>query len=360
MRASYNASIPRSAIPLKHAKFKCLLVIDLPTKHGISCTHLIRIKMKILITGAFGNIGQKVIHILLDKSYQVVCFDLENKKNREVAEQFAARVNVVWGDITNEQQVCNVISDVDAVIHMAALLPAVVDRNPALGEKVNVGGTKNIISAIKQSDKQPQLIFCSSISVHGNRAPSDPYPIQVDQAFHAGDTYAGHKIACEKLIKEAGINATVVRIGACIDADSELAGSAKEMIGFLLSVNPECRFEYIHPKDVALALANAVNNPSAIGNTYFLGGGKGCQGVWKDLTEIIFGALGIRNLPATKFSKATYYTEQMDTKAAQEVLNFQVHTLQDYKNEMDEKFKLLRIVLWPFRPLIKKWICSLA
>lgn len=317
-------------------------------------------KMKILITGAFGNIGQKVVHILLDRCHQVICFDLDNKRNREAAARFANAVEVVWGDITNQQQVIEEVADVDAVIHMAALLPAVVDRNPALGEKVNIGGTKNVIAAIQQSAKQPQLIFCSSVSVHGNRSPSDPHPIKTDQAFNPGDTYAGHKIACEKLIQAAGIKATVVRIGACIDADSELAGGAKDMIAFLLSVNPDCRFEYIHPKDVALALANAVGNSKAIGNTYFLGGGKDCQGVWKDLTGIIFGALGIRNLPATTFSKDAYYTEHMDTKAAQEALNFQIHTLQDYKNEMDAKFKFLRLLLWPYRPLIKRWICSLT
>lgn len=316
--------------------------------------------MKILITGAFGNIGQKVIRILLDKDYQVVCFDLDNPSNRQIAAALDDHIETVWGDITDEQQVSEAISQVDAVIHMAALLPAMVDHNPALGEKVNVGGTKNVIAAVKVSKKQPQLIFCSSVSVHGNRTADDSFPISVDQPFDAGDTYAAHKIACEQLIRDAGINATVMRIGACIDADSELAGSATDMIRFLLSINPRCRIEYIHPKDVALALANAINNPQAIGNTYFLGGGAECQGVWRDLTGIIFGALGIGELPVHNFSKMAYYTEHMDTAEAQRVLRFQVHTLQDYNNEMYAKFALLRKSLWLFRPLLKRWLLSLA
>lgn len=316
--------------------------------------------MKILVTGAFGNIGQKVIDLLIERSHQVVCFDLDNENNRKASAKFGSRVDTLWGDITNQQQVIEVIADVDAVIHMAALLPAVVDKNPALGEKVNVGGTQNVIAAIEQSPKNPQLIFCSSVSVHGNRRPDAPAPIKIDEPFNPGDTYAGHKISCEKLIQAANINATVVRIGACVDAESELAGGLKDMLRFLFSVHADCQLEYIHPKDVALALANAVGNNEALGHTYFLGGGSTCQATWSDLTDIIFGALGINNIPKNLYADAPYYTAHMDTSDAQRVLNFQRHTLNDYRQEMYDKNRLPRILLWPFRPLLKRWICSLS
>lgn len=316
--------------------------------------------MKIVITGAFGNIGQKVINILLAKQHELICFDLDNPTNRKAAEKFSATTHIVWGDITNQTQVNDVIADADAVIHMAALLPAVVNKNPALGEKVNIGGTQNVINAIAQSAKAPQLIFCSSVSVHGNRLPSAVHPITVDEPFNPGDTYAGHKIACEQLIRAATINATVVRIGACVDADSKLAGKLADMIRFLLSVNVNCRLEYIHPKDVALALANAVNNQAAIGNTYFLGGGRDCQTRWIDFTNIIFGAIGINNIPADVYADAPYYTEHMDTTDAQQVLSFQHHTLADYRAEMYQKSRLARVLLWPLRPFIRRWICSLS
>jgi len=315
--------------------------------------------MKILVTGAFGNIGQKVVHILLQKKHSVACFDLDNESNRQAAKQLGDQVEVIWGDITNAQQVNDVIANVDAVIHMAAILPAVADRNPALGEKVNVGGTKNVIAAIAQCEKALQLIFCSSVSVHGNREPSDSYPLTIDTPFKANDTYAGHKIECEKLIRASEVNATIVRIGACIDADSELAGGIKDMISFLLSINPDCRLEYIHPKDVALALANAVNNADAFGSTYFLGGGPECQATWGAFTPLIFGALGIHDLPAKIFLRGGYYTEYMDTREAQRVLQFQKHTLRDYEREMNQKYRFLRVFFWPFRLLIKRWICSL-
>jgi nucleoside-diphosphate-sugar epimerase len=316
--------------------------------------------MKVLITGAFGNIGQKVIQAVLDKNYQVICFDLNNAANQAVSDGLGNRVETVWGDITSSEQVAQVVARVDAVIHMAALLPATVAKNPALGEKVNIGGTKNVIAAIQACEMPPQLVFCSSVSVHGNNGPDDPHPRTINDPFHAEDQYAGHKIECERLIRESGIAATVVRIGACIDANSDLVGDPRDMILFLLSINPDCRLEYIHPKDVALALANAVNNPDAMGKIFLLGGGPSCQTTWREFTPMIFGALGIHNLPPDIFSKQSYYTEFMDTAEAQRVLQFQHHSLVDYRNEMAEKHKLTRRLLWPLRPLVKYWITSLA
>ena len=57
--------------------------------------------MKILVTGAFGNIGQKVIDLLIERSHPVVCFDLDNESNRKASAKFGSRVDTLWGDITN-------------------------------------------------------------------------------------------------------------------------------------------------------------------------------------------------------------------------------------------------------------------
>ena len=111
---------------------------------------------------------------------------------------------------------------------------------------------------------------------------------------------------------------------------------------------------------MALALANAVGNAKAAGKTYFLGGGAQCQSNWGDFSGIIFGALGIYNLPREWYRKDAYYTEYLDTAEAQQDLQYQQHVLSDYIGEMNAKFRLYRIVLWPFRLLVKRWLRGLA
>jgi len=316
--------------------------------------------MKVLLTGSFGNIGAKVVKELLKQKHDVTCLDLKNPTNEKVAKQFGRKIKVVWGDITNAQQVADEVKKVDAVIHMAALLPASVDLNPALGKKVNVGGTQNVIDGIKASGRDIQLIFCSSISVHGNNMPSDPYPRRIDTPFKKNDEYAGHKIECEKLIDASGITATIGRIGACMDADSDIGGDPKESLQLLYRVHPDCRIEYVHPHDVALALVNSVGNKAAYNKKFFLGAGENGQTTWSAYASIIFRALGLGDAPKHLFGDDPFYTEFMDTEEAQKVLQYQTLTLKDYQREMNQKFKWARISITPFRPLVRFFLYSMS
>ena len=54
--------------------------------------------MRVLVTGAFGNIGASTLHELIDEGHQVRGFDLDTKRNRETARTFGGRVEAVWGD----------------------------------------------------------------------------------------------------------------------------------------------------------------------------------------------------------------------------------------------------------------------
>ena len=314
--------------------------------------------MKVLLTGSFGNIGEKVVKELLKQKHEVTCLDLKNPTNEKVAQQFKSKVDIIWGDITNAKQVSDAIAEVDAVIHMAAMLPATVDLNPALGKKVNVGGTQNVIDGIKASGDDKQLIFCSSISVHGNNLPSDPFPRMIDTPFKKDDDYAGHKIECEQLIDASGITFTVGRIGACMDADSDIGGDPKESLQLLYKVHADCRIEYVHPHDVALALVNAVGNEAAYNKKYFLGAGEKGQTTWSAYASIIFRALGLGDAPKELFGNEPFYTEFMDTKEAQKVLQYQTLDLDDYQREMNKKFKLYKLLVLPIRPLVKYFLYS--
>lgn len=325
--------------------------------------------MKILLTGPFGKIGYRVIEALLAKGYNPVCFDLDTALNRKTARDFLSRreasnrITVIWGDITNLQSVVNAVSGVDAVIHNAAIIPPMSDVNPALAYKVNVSGTQNILSAIQQSDKKPQLVFPSSISVHGNNELDSLYPRRITDPLRAEDPYAGHKIECERMIEEAGnqwgLRWTIVRIGACMEGRNPMdTDNGDEMIQMMFRVSAKARIEYVHPKDVATAMANAVNNPQAIGKRFFLGGGKSCQTLWGDFNSIFLVAMGCKAFPSDVFGTQGYYTDWMDTEESQRVLKFQQHSLDDLRTELWKKFFWIRPFLFPVRPLIRRYLIS--
>jgi len=315
--------------------------------------------MKVLLTGPFGKIGYRVIEALLAKGYQPVCFDLDTKANRKTAKAFGDRITVIWGDICNPKSVADAVKGVDAVIHNAAIIPPMSDVNPALAEKVNVGGTQNIIAAMQQSPAKPWLIFPSSISIHGNHLPDSKPPRRITDPFHAEDCYAGHKIKCEELIDKSGLNYVIVRVGACMEGRNPMdTENSEEMMQMMFSIAAKCRIEYVHPKDVATAMVNAIYNPAALGKKFFLGGGKSCQTFWGDFNSLFLVAMGCKPFPPEVFGTQGYYTEWMDTEESQRVLQFQHHTLEDYRAELDQKFKWLRPLLFPVRPLISRYLIS--
>ena len=155
--------------------------------------------MKVLLTGAFGSLGSLVIGELLDQRHSVLAFDVPTKTTKKVARAFDAdpNVEIVWGDIRDASQVAALVRRVDAVLHLAALIPPFSETDPERAYAVNVGGTKNILRAIQHADRPPLMVFSSSISVFGPRGKGAPL-CTPDDDIAPTDHYSGHKIECER------------------------------------------------------------------------------------------------------------------------------------------------------------------
>ncbi len=52
--------------------------------------------MKVLLTGAFGNVGQSALEELLRQGHRVRCFDLRTKANERAAHCYGDRIEVIW------------------------------------------------------------------------------------------------------------------------------------------------------------------------------------------------------------------------------------------------------------------------
>jgi UDP-glucose 4-epimerase len=117
--------------------------------------------MKVLLTGAFGNVGRYAIDALLEEGHAVVAFDLATPRSRKAAAGIDPRVSVVWGDLTDPASVGPALDGVDAVVHLAALVPPLVDRAPALARRVNVDATRSLIALMERSPTARRLVFAS-------------------------------------------------------------------------------------------------------------------------------------------------------------------------------------------------------
>jgi len=304
--------------------------------------------LKVLLTGAFGNVGLSTLKELLKRDHEVSVFELNNRRNRKIAKNFKAKIQIFWGDLRNKEDVEKVIMGQELVIHLAAIIPPLADKKPDLAESVNVEGTINILNAMKKSPSKPKLIFTSSIAVYGDRR-HDPM-IKLTDILNPskGDFYAITKITAENLIKQSGINYAIFRLTYITSIDK------LEMDPLMFHMPLDTCIEICDTKDVGLALVNAIECEDVWDETYNIGGGKSCRTTYREyINEMmeIFG-LGRNFLPEQAYEDKDFHCGFMDTEKSQRLLQYQNHTLQDYYNDVKKKIGSKKYFMY----LIKRFV----
>jgi len=305
--------------------------------------------VKVLITGAFGNLGLMCVEQALSMGHRIVCFDLDTRANRRTADSYADRVDAVFGDLRNASLVHDAVEGVDAILHNASVLPPVTEDSPGLAHEINVTACKELIAAAEASPRKPVFVFPSSVTVFGVAQVGEAPRTSTDPV-HPTDNYTRHKIAIEEALEAASIPWVVLRVGVSVDART--LSTDRDTFRQLLAVRPDNPFEYVHPKDVALAMCRVASSPEARNRTLLVGGGPSCQITQRDFLGTAFDALGIP-LPVSCHGREPYYTHWMDTTESQALLQFQRHDFADYREEMGARLRPVRIGLWPLRWLAR-------
>ena len=211
--------------------------------------------MRILITGAFGNIGKAVIEEASKRHHEVIVFEIENKKTRKDARKYREKIkDVFFGDIRNFEDVKKAVRECDAVIHLAAIIPPVSKKHRELTMDVNYGGTVNLINAIKETKRTIPFIFTSSASVMGPTQLQNKLVDRNDPLVITGN-YEESKIKCEEFLKENADNYLIFRLAGVLPTFSALSFmSALPFLEELFDMHPDMRLEMIMAADVATAL----------------------------------------------------------------------------------------------------------
>jgi len=282
--------------------------------------------MLVLITGGAGRLGINVGKAFIKGGFQVRVFDLDTPGNRSNVKRLGRKTEVYWGDITSPDSVQEALKGVNAVVHMAGILPPIAYEQPELAYLVNVGGTRIIVEHLKQMDTPIPFIFTSSVAAFGP-TPNVTKPLCPEEHdANPKGAYGETKLQAEDIIKESGIDYVILRLTATMYLNFSVS-DLKRM--FTVPLNN--RVEYCHPDDTATAIFNAVKNFDSVkGNILVISGGPEERMLYKDMIRRILGVMGLPVPPARKFTREPYYLDWYDTTKSQRLLNFQHRSFADY------------------------------
>ncbi len=313
--------------------------------------------MKILLTGAFGNIGQATLETLISRGHSVRCFDVPTKRNQQIAKRWRQRpVEIQWGDLREIEDVRRAVADRDVVIHLAFVLPTLsatgvsAEDEPAWAHEINVGGSHNLIRAMEEQSPKPKLLFTSSLHVFGQTQHLPP-PRRVTDIVAPAEHYSRHKMEVERMVHESGLSWAIFRLGAALPVQAIFDPA-------IFDVPLDNRIEFVHRLDVARAIANALETDEVWGKLWLIGGGPRNRYIYRDMAAKILDALGVGMLPDAAFTQTPYPTDWLDTDESQRVLQFQQLTLDDYVADLQKEVGWRRMFVKLFRPLVRVWLLS--
>jgi nucleoside-diphosphate-sugar epimerase len=308
--------------------------------------------MRVLVTGAFGRLGQAGIERLLEEGHSVLAFDLPNRRNRKEARRFEGRVQTVWGDVRSPEDIGPPVAASDAIIHNAGVLAPASETRPELAHAVNVGGTRNILDAMSRTEEPPVIVFASSLSVCGPRVPGGP-PLSAEDPAVGTDNYTANKAECEELIRRSGLPYVIFRIGVSIGVKTAAGDLSPDVFRVLFSIDPDTRLEWVHPADVALAQVRAIETRAAWGKTLMIGGGESCRLTFRELYGAMFDATGVGRFPPEAYGTGAYYCDWLDTDESQALLDFQRISFEDFIRDLRRASRFTRPLTRMFSPMIR-------
>lgn len=166
---------------------------------------------KILITGALGQIGTELITHLqgIYGETNVIATSIGAPKQPHEYTDFIYEEL----DVTNAKAVHDMVKKhrVDSVIHLAALLSAVGEKNPALLWDVNMNGLYNVLEVARE--EKLAVFTPSSIAAFGPSTPQDMTPqdtIQRPSTIYGVSKVAG-ELLCDYYHSKFGVDTRGVR-----------------------------------------------------------------------------------------------------------------------------------------------------
>lgn len=166
-------------------------------------------KKTVFLTGATGTMGTAGLRELMshEDKYRVRVLALPTRRDRKKLAPYEGRIEIVWGDLRNYDDVLRGVSGADIVLHVGGMVSPKADYKPRTTYETNVGAARNIRDAVlAQGDRQPRVVYIGSVAQMGDRREPLHWgrtgdPICVSAYDHYGIT----KTMAERILTDSGI-----------------------------------------------------------------------------------------------------------------------------------------------------------
>ena len=240
--------------------------------------------MTVLVTGGAGYIGALASEELLARGREVRVLDCLLHGQADIAAALEERgVEVIRGDVRDQDARQRALAGAEAVVHLAAIVgdPACA-RDTQLSNEVNVGGSRALSEEACEAGVE-RFVFASTCSNYGRM--SDPtVPIDERGELRPVSLYAEQKVSIEReLLAKASDDfrptclrfATVYGVSPRMRFDLTVNEFTRDLwSGRPLEVFGECFWRpYIHVRDAARAICSVLSAPTAsVGGQVFNAG----------------------------------------------------------------------------------------
>ena len=273
------------------------------------------------MTGGAGFIGSHIVRALLARGDRVRVLDDFSTGRRENIAEVAADVDIVEGDVRDEELVERALAGTDSVIHQAAIPSVALSfERPGLVEAVNVAGTATMLGAARHQSVR-RLLLASSCAVYGDAAA---VPVTEDTPASPLSPYAVGKLAAEwhlwvlgagrgqlgtssdkslaAVASGPGLETVALRyfnvFGPRQDPSSEYSGVIAQFMSAVCAGRPCTIYgdglqsrDFVYVADVVAANLLALDADSAVGRVMNVG--SGTETTLLDLVAAIGSAAGV-------------------------------------------------------------------
>ncbi|WP_433863766.1 NAD-dependent epimerase/dehydratase family protein [Sphingobacterium thalpophilum] len=199
---------------------------------------------KILVTGATGLVGSRLLPRLVEAGYDCTALVRGGKSAPEGSK-------TLEGDLFDIPSLIKAVDGKTAIIHLAAVFRS-EDTNLIL--KSNLEGTRNLIDAAKSHSPGVRFIMASTSHVY---SPDTPNPGTEEDIVAPEHAYPASKVAAENVLRESGLNWSVLRFPFVYgDGDGHLQMLPKHVKA--AGWHPAMKISTIHHRDLALAVKMAL------------------------------------------------------------------------------------------------------
>lgn len=229
--------------------------------------------MKILVTGGAGYIGSTLVPILLASGHSVRVLDNLTHGGKSLLGVWPdLNFEFYEGDVRNEEHVRSALKDIEAVIHLAAIVgdPACA-RQPEIARATNFDASIQLFNLSKELGAK-KFVFASTCSNYGKMKNGSEY---VDESSELSPVslYAETKVAVEKYIlnpeNSGSISSTVLRFATAYGVSPRMRFdlTVNEFTMEILTKRKLVIFgeqfwrPYVHIRDISRAILCILDSP---------------------------------------------------------------------------------------------------